>query len=103
MNEYPNAGAHAQPEVRAAVERFRQLPAEQRAQMPLLYWLLGSGTPPYKSTPEDARYVQLSVVQGEQCGNCRHAWQSVPTGNRICAMIQGSIEPQAWCRYWDAV
>lgn len=102
MTDYPNAGGpNAQPEVREAVRRFRSLPIVEQNRIPLLYWLLGSATPPYKMEPAEANYSR-TATGAEKCSNCRHAWQNVPGGFYICAMIRGRIEPGAWCRLWEA-
>lgn len=103
MNEYPDAGIRgkAQPEVVEAVERFRSLPARVRAKLPLLYWLLGAGTPPYKMTREDSDYgAPPPQAAGHVCGNCRFAYARVLTGDVICSQIEGRVGWAAWCRLW---
>ncbi|GAG09711.1 unnamed protein product [marine sediment metagenome] len=101
-DDYPQAGRPpAQPEIQRAVRRFRSLPIEQRERRPLLYWLLGSGTPPYKTAPEDADYVDPSETPDQACSNCAHAWQNLGTGITICALIRDPIAPGAWCRFWE--
>ena len=103
-NDYPKAGhPPAQPEVQRAVRRFRSLPVAQQERVPLLYWLLGSGTPPYKMAPEDANYVDPGENPEQTCANCAHAWQNPGTGIMICAMIEGPIAPAAWCRFWEPI
>lgn len=100
---YPDAGIEgkAQPEVVAAVERFRDLPAKAQARLPLLYWLLGSGTPAYKMSKEAGAYGPTpSDRKGEICGNCRFAYARVLNGQLICSHIEGDIAWKAWCRLW---
>lgn len=98
--EYPEAGgSKAQPEVKKAVERWRSLPEEERARIPLLYWLLGSGTPPYKMDKADAEY-QEGPKGKQKCGNCLFAYQNATNGRFICSQVRGHIEPRAWCRLW---
>ena len=102
-NDYPLAGVpgKAQPEVVEAVERFRSLPAEQRNRMPLLYWLLGAGTPVYKMDKEASAYGPTPPGRkGEICGNCRFAYARVLNGQLICSQIEGDIAWKAWCRFW---
>lgn len=69
---------------------------------PLLYALLGSGTPPYKMSPADAHYASRSLQPGQTCGNCRHAYQHVTSKVFICDQIRGAIQPTAWCRLWGS-
>lgn len=99
---YPNAGTdNAQPEVQKAVERFRKLPLIERDEKPLLYWLLGSGTPEYKAAPKDAEYMEDSKVEEQKCGNCRFAYKKVILDDHyICSQIRGPIRPAGWCKWW---
>lgn len=104
--EYPAAGGpEAQPEVRQAVERWRNEemddPDDTRHTTPLLYWLLGSGTPPYKMSKEDAAY-QGSPNAGERCADCEYAYEEVATGAVICSQMRGRISLDGWCRLFDA-
>jgi hypothetical protein len=98
--EYKNAGTDAPEGVQAAIEEFDRLPQRVKSELPLLYFLLGSGTPPYKMSSRDAGYV-LRTVDGQNCANCSSAFQHVVTGELICDQIRGEIKPHAWCRLWN--
>jgi len=100
--EYPDAGSmEAQPEVREAVQRFRQtVPEEVAEEDALLYWLLGTGTPDYKMSKEDSEY-QSAPSGGEQCGNCEYLYASNESGNLICSKIRGPVEWSGWCKLHD--
>lgn len=96
---YETAGSRAQPEVRQAVKRFRTLTLAERKARPLLYWLLGEGTPAFKMSKEDSAYQ--STPKGKQkCGNCEFAYKKVVRNQFICSQIEGDIKPQAWCKLW---
>ena len=126
---YTGAGAGAQPEIIAAITRFREMSFEERAEFVSLWgWLLGNnGTPPYKPTKADLGYVE-HAVDGHSCGGCNsiylhveewvevisvvdldkpppegcaphHGW-SAPKGTYICDRMKGVIEPGHWCRKW---
>ena len=56
--DYPTAGVYANPYVQKAISQFRRLPIEEKRKKPLLYWLLGSGTPPYKMTKKGSNYIR---------------------------------------------
>ncbi len=101
--EYPNADDVAQPEVVAAVDRYRALPVAyaDKADVPLLYWLLGQGTNALKMDPVDALYGDPPPRSPQRCENCSSAYQQVTTGALICSQISGYIEPQLWCRLWN--
>lgn len=100
-HDYEAAGSRAQAEVQQAIERFRKLPLAERSDRPLLYWLLGEGTPAFKMSKEDSNYQ--SVPQGKQrCANCEFAYKKVVRDQFICSQIEDDIKPQAWCRLWKA-
>ncbi len=105
VDEYLNAGmpGKAQPEVVEAVERFRDLPPEARARLPLLYWLLGGGTPAYKMGKEESEYGPPPPEHrqhGHICGNCRYGYARLINGQMLCSQIEGQIAWEAWCRLW---
>ena len=97
---YPEAGRHAPAFVAAAVAEFHRLPLHVRQTVPLLYWLLGDGTPPYKMSAPDSDYRPQTPIPGQVCGNCRFAYQQVISGRFICSQIRPDIRPEAWCRLW---
>lgn len=99
--EYPDAGKFAQPEVRQAVQRFRQLSFEQRAELPLLWWLLNDSTQAYKMTKLESEYVDHATTGTQRCENCDFAYLNVRFKTYICSQIQGEIKPQGWCRLWE--
>jgi hypothetical protein len=96
---YPKAGENAPLEVRKAVAMWRKMPKKKRDSKPLLYWLLGSGTPPYKMTKKDSNYIGKSV-KGMNCGNCRYTFRRHVNDELICSQIEGNIELGHWCRLW---
>lgn len=100
---YPSAAeGNAQPEVKEAVERFRELPYEERSKLPLLWWLLGAtGTPPYKTPPLERAYVDESPYENN-CDNCQHMYYHPASDTYICDQISGVIQPEGWCQVWKA-
>ncbi len=91
--KYPKAGRRAPRYVQAAIAQFRRLPLQVRASTPLLYWLLGEGTPGYKMTGPESDYRPRSPVRGQICGNCEFAYQQAvdrltPVLNRCAEMMQ---------------
>ena len=97
--KYRNAGIQANEYVKQAIQEFRKLPLIQRAKKPLLYWLLGSGTPPYKMSKRDSNYLERTV-KGQNCGNCRFTFQRYVNKEFICSQIQGNVKLNHWCRLW---
>ena len=66
----------------------------------LLYQLLGSGTPEWKMSKEDADY-KSSPEGNAYCGNCEYAYYSNQSGEFICSKVRGKVEWEGWCRLWD--
>lgn len=97
--DYPKAGINANIHVQRAISEFRKLPIEERRKKPLLYWLLGSGTPPYKMNKKGSNYME-HPYKGQKCGNCRFTFQRYVNEEYICSQIQGNIELNHWCRLW---
>lgn len=98
-SDYPqiSSGAIASPALIPAQQLLRRgLPDK----VPLLYALLGAGTPPYKMSPSDAAYQSSNAVTGQRCGNCVRSYQNVVSKRYICDQIRGDIRPEAWCRLW---
>jgi hypothetical protein len=97
--DYPKAGVKANVYVQKAISQFRRLPIEEKRKKPLLYWLLGSGTLPYKMTKKGSNYIG-KPYRGQKCGNCRFTFQRYVNDELICSQIQGNIELEHWCRLW---
>lgn len=90
--------------VNGFVRMFRRLPTASpdidKTQVPLLYSLLGSGTPPLKFAKEDVAYQDRPVGK-QQCANCSSAYRNVVTADMICSQVSGTIDGGAWCRIWN--
>lgn len=99
---YPAAGAQAPAPVKKVIADFSRLPPDVQEREPLLYYLLGSGTDPYKMDPEIAEYTDESQKEGQTCGNCERAFQKVSNGQYLCSQIRGWIVPPGWCKLWAA-
>ena len=98
--EYPKAGLKSPPEVKAAINRFDELPAAKRSKKPLLWWLLGSSTQDFKMAKTDADYTK--DVEGPQtCANCQFAYYSLWGKRYICSNVHGPIHTHDWCRLWE--
>ena len=98
---YPDAGELAQPEIKAAIERFRKLDETERSKQPLLFWLIGESTPDLKVSKRDSQYTDKSQVENQTCGNCHFAYTRSAVGNRhICSQIDGPVELPGWCNRW---
>lgn len=96
---YPRAGVNAPPMVKQAIEQFRNLPNQVKEEKPLLYWLLGSGTPPYKMSKKDSLYKGKSY-RGQNCGNCRFTFMRWVNKELVCSQIEGNIKLEHWCKLW---
>jgi hypothetical protein len=74
--------------------------ATDKTQIPLLYYLLGTGTGPFKMSKQDAAY-QSAPVHKQSCRTCSSCYEQVVTSDVICSQIEGAIELDGWCRLWN--
>lgn len=101
--QYIAAFKVAPPETKRAILRFMKKPEAYRDRKPLLYFILGSGTPNYKMSKEASAYTDESPLPDTQtCDNCIFAFQNVKTKKFICSQIRGNIKPKGWCDLWKA-
>ena len=98
--EYPDAGINASPEVQDLIDDFKSLPKQVRDKKVLLYYILRSGTPPYKMSKKQSAYHN-QPHGNEKCGNCKFTYQKVINGKYICSQIRGKIKLEAWCKLWE--
>mgnify|MGYP000108347594 CR=1 FL=1 len=98
---YPDAPADDAPEgVREAVEVWREeVPDAVKYEVPLLYWLLGAGTPDYKMPKDAAGYVD-HPVDGMRCDNCEYYYEA-PDGSAVCSQVRGDVEADHYCDLWE--
>lgn len=68
---------------------------------PLLYAVLGSGTPPFKMPKEAADYRD-EPDGGERCANCEFFYVGAD-GDAICAKVRGGVRGAHWCRLWQSI
>ena len=97
---YADTGQKAPPEVQQAIQRWKDLPEQKKLDTPLLYWLLGSGTPPYKMDKGESQYTNNSEVEGQTCQNCEFTYLKISNKKFICSQISGEIKPSGWCKLW---
>ena len=102
---YLKAGEGAQPGVKEAIKDFKELSDEEKSKTPLLYWLLGTGTPEYKMSKLDSDYADETPAKGQTCDNCEYAYTktiTIPSGDPdvICSQVTGRVQEKGWCRLW---
>lgn len=98
--QYKEAYEKAPAETKKAIERFMSKPEKLRSMKPLLYFVLGSGTPPYKMSKKDSLYVDKSVKK-QNCGNCIFTYIKYVDKKPICSQIRGTIKLGGWCKLWE--
>lgn len=102
--EYPDAGGpDAPPEMQELVERFlEEVPLSVKKEQPLLYFALGTGTPAYKMSQDDAEYVDDAEDKGNHiCQTCEYLYLKPASGKYICSQIRGEVSPEGWCKLWE--
>lgn len=100
--EYEQARRKAPDSVTDRIEEYDALPEETKKKIPLLYWVLGTGTPAYKMSKEDSEYSDKSTDPSETCGNCKYLYFNPVREKYICSQIRGKVKVPGWCRLWKA-
>jgi hypothetical protein len=67
--------------------------------VPLLYRILGDGTPPYKFSKAEVERSK-SPVEGRSCANCMRWYMHVASSTGICDYVNGVWAAQEWCEHW---
>ena len=98
--QYQEAYDKAPEDVKRAIEKFMRKPKSLRDYKPLLYYILGSGTPPYKMSKKDSLYVDKSQKK-QNCGNCIFTYIKYTENKPICSQIRGTIKLSGWCKLWE--
>jgi hypothetical protein len=98
--QYREAYEKAPEETKDAIERFMQLPKKVRDWKPLLYYVLGAGTPPYKMSKKDSAYTDVSTKK-QNCANCIFTYIKYVENKPICSQIRGTIRLEGWCKLWQ--
>jgi hypothetical protein len=99
------------------IDAWRQRSLEERKSRPLLYAILGDGTPLFKFDPEDIAYTEATeglregfgkdgpdttgYKLGQACGNCRSLFIHKTSGVRICDQMKVTVREKAWCNRWE--
>lgn len=97
--QYQEAYDKAPEETKRAIEKYEQMPKSFRDEKPLLYYILGSGTPPYKMSKRASAYVDKASGK-QNCDNCIFTFQNHISKKYICSQIKGDIKLSGWCRLW---
>ena len=97
--QYRDAYDKAPKETKRVIESFQNEPKELRDKKPLLYYILGSGTPPYKMGKKESGYVDVSSGR-QKCSNCIFTFQNTVKKTYICSQIRGTIKLGGWCKLW---
>ena len=97
--QYQEAYDLASKETKRVIESFQNEPKELRDKKPLLYYILGSGTPPYKMGKKESGYVDVSSGR-QKCANCIFTFQNTLKKTYICSQIRGTIKLGGWCKLW---
>lgn len=98
--EHNKAREKAPQSVQDRIEEYDKLSKEQKEKIPLLYWILGTGTPAYKMSKKDSHYIEESDVPNQDCANCKYLYWNVSRERYICSQIRGEVVEEAWCHLW---
>lgn len=98
--QYQKAYAKAPDDIKAIILDFMRLPKDKRKEIPLLWYILGQSTAPYKMSKAVAEYSDIAVGSKENCGNCMFQYLRTYNKKYICSQMRGEINPSGWCKLW---
>lgn len=88
---------NAPEEVKSLIRTFLETDPENRDTDVLLWYVLGTGTPPYKMSKKDSAYTDVANDPKYSCATCEYLYLKVNTGEYICSQIRGEVKPSGWC------
>jgi len=104
--QYRYAYRNAPKQTQSLIREFMRKPKSFRQHVPLLYFILGSGsgTPPFKMSKKVADYEDVSTHRTllgiQNCANCEYQYLKTINNKYICSQMRGRIEPKGWCKLW---
>jgi hypothetical protein len=98
--EYSEAYDLAPLETKKLIDKFLKESESLKSKKPLLYYILGSGTPPYKMSKKTSLYVNKTKGQ-KKCSNCIFTFIKYVENKPICSQIRGTISLDGWCKLWE--
>lgn len=99
LGPYKDAYDAAPPETQEAIQAALE---RKDPDTPLLYELLGSGTPPFKMPQDAADYTDESPKDEQACQNCEFFYVGAD-GKGICSQVRGEVVGPGWCRLWQSI
>ena len=92
------------PHLQTLIDKYYELPVEEQAKQPLLWWLLRQPTAKFKFSKEFADYKHAEGK--DKCSTCSRAYQHLLSKDFICDWVgsgdnsDDTIHPDDWCKYW---
>ena len=102
---YPGVEEDLPEQLKSLVDEFRELPLEEREEIPLLWWMLKKSTANFKMSKEGSDYTDDSASEEQYCSNCSRIYMS--HGGFICDWVgknkegNDNIQLGGWCKFWE--
>lgn len=100
--DYTDALKNAPEWIKTAWEKYVEMGAEYMNKTPFLWFVLGDnkGTPPFKQTKKESKYVDPSPYPNLLCANCRFYYYQPLRKIGVCSWIRGNVDKDAFCKFW---
>lgn len=105
LSHYEKAVQNAPEWIKTAWEEYKKMGEEYMSKTPFLWFILGDGkgTPPYKDTKKNSKYIDPSPYPNLCCGNCIFYYTQPVRKVGLCSWIQGKVDYDAFCKYWKGI
>jgi hypothetical protein len=103
--DYTDALKNAPEWIKTAYQEYLKMGDEFISKTPFLWFVLGDGkgTPPYKQTKKESKYIDPTPYPNLYCGNCRYYYVQPLRKIAVCSWVRGEVDYDAFCKFWAGV
>ena len=101
-DDYSDALKDAPEWIKLAWKEYNNMGKDYMYNNPFLWFVLGKGkgTPPYKSSKKDSKYIDPTPYPKLYCGNCIFYYIQPLRKIGLCSQIRGKVDYDAFCKLW---
>lgn len=103
--DYTDALKDAPEWIKMAYQEYRMKGEDYMSKNPFLWFVLGDGkgTPPFKMTKKQSKYIDPTPYPNLRCDNCRYYYVQPLRKIAVCSWIRGNVDAGAFCKFWKGL
>jgi hypothetical protein len=104
-NNYEGALKNSPEWIKKAYKEYEKMGQEYMDKTPFLWFVLGDkkGTPPYKMTKKQSKYIDPTPYPNLRCDNCRYYYYQPLRKLGVCSWVRGDVDRDAFCKFWKGL